>query len=1025
MYVVPGLLGSLVMYLFSRSSGVHRPVSSVLMSLPMMLFSALFQTANQYAQRRRYQRAVTAREEKYRALLQEIATDLQNSQNRQRMALCQTDPDHDACLERVQTMDARMWERSANDKDFGQVRLGIGNAAFSVTVKTHEEERKVDQDPLQNEARALADQFAQVDRVPVTVSLSEAGATGMVGDRKQVLAMARSLAIQLAVHHSPGELKIGAVFPVEEASEWACLRWLPHVWSNDRRTRFLAANDEPAEQLLSGLYDLMTQRRLQLGAVKNSGASTPTFPLIVFFLADLDLVQNQAAVSLMMREGQTLGVIPIVLEGRKELLPKECRTIFDLDPGFGRLLQTDKRTQYQFVPDAATAEFCETFSRAMAPIGLREIAAGGAIPEKVDLLELLGVSRTEEIDVAERWLRSEPYRSLAAPIGLRAGGETVELDLHERGHGPHGLVAGATGSGKSEVLQTVVTSLAVSFHPHELAFVMVDFKGGGMADLFKDLPHLIGTITNLEGNLARRAMGALEAELKRRQTLLKQAGVNHVDAYIRLRRQGHSLDPLPHLVIIVDEFAELKANHPEFMKALTSAFRVGRSLGVHLILATQKPAGVVDEQMWSNSKFRLCLRVERPQDSQEVIKCPDAASIAGAGRGYFQVGNNERFELFQAGWGGALYAPDQEGAVPSCVITEVDLSGHRISNRSPASRQAPEGAPAQLQAVVQRIRQAAAELGVEPLQGPWLPPLPQRVSLSDLEAGAGDRNGQSGECKRWLQPAIGLADDPANQRQVPLRLDFGKEGHLAIYGAPGTGKTTLVQTLVRSLCLTHSPAEINLYLVDCSGRSLSALAPLPHVGGVILGEELEPVSRLLQFLVQELEDRKALFSQVGVNTVWAYNQSGAAKLPALVVIFDNYPAFATAYQSGEELLVGIAREGANLGVFLVLTATNPAAIRTKISGNVTMAVTLQLADRTEYHTAVGRTNGLEPMPYAGRGLVKSNPPLEFQTALPIEGETEWEMMTSLRQEIAAMAAAWDGRRARGIKVLPSIRKSVV
>src|SRR5699024_1019418 len=235
-------------------------------------------------------------------------------------------------------------------------------------------------------------------------------------------------------------------------------------------------------------------------------------------------------------------------------------------------------------------------------------------------------------------------KTLAVPLGVRGTEDYVYLNLHEKAHGPHGLVAGTTGSGKSEILQSYILSLAINYHPHEVGFLLIDYKGGGMASLFRDLPHLLGVITNLDGSESMRALASIKSELARRQLIFNAFDVNHIDDYSKIFRAGEADEPMPHLFIISDEFAELKKEQPEFMSELVSTARIGRSLGVHLILATQRPSGIVDEQIWSNSKFKLALKVQNEADSKEVIKTPDAANITEPGRAYLQVGNNEIYE---------------------------------------------------------------------------------------------------------------------------------------------------------------------------------------------------------------------------------------------------------------------------------------------------------------------------------------------------------------------------------------------
>src|SRR5699024_8070581 len=250
-----------------------------------------------------------------------------------------------------------------------------------------------------------------------------------------------------------------------------------------------------------------------------------------------------------------------------------------------------------------------------------------SIPEAVTFLEMYEVEHVEDLQIGARWNDSETYRSLAVPLGLRGKEDLVQLNLHEKAHGPHGLIAGTTGSGKSEIIQSYILSLAVNFHPYEVGFLLIDYKGGGMANLFKDLPHLLGTITNLDGAQSMRALASIKAELERRQRLFGEHDVNHINQYQKLFKEGEASEPMPHLFLISDEFAELKEEQPDFMKELVSTARIGRSLGIHLILATQKPSGVVDDQIWSNSKFKLALKVQDARDSNEILKTPDAAEI--------------------------------------------------------------------------------------------------------------------------------------------------------------------------------------------------------------------------------------------------------------------------------------------------------------------------------------------------------------------------------------------------------------
>lgn len=1020
--VLPGLLGPLILMAFMRpAAGGSRP-SYMLYSLPMVLLGALFQAGNFWHQRHKYQMALAQREEAYTRLLGGKEQELSQVRDRQAGLLHASNPSPRECLERAEFLDPRLWERSPQDEDFLSLRLGLGAVPFSMKVKVPRQDQAINPDPLYGKAYALAAAFDRVPGAPIVLPLREVEAAGMVGYRPSVLSAARNLILQVAANHSPDEVKILALFPAEEAGEWAWMRWLPHVATGERGPRLLAADRAGAKALLGELYEKLSQRKNQLAA-QPSAAPAVSLPLLLLVLADPRLTENEPILPLLLHEGARLGTYTVLLADRREELPKACRGIVEVSGGNGQLTVTVPRfSQVAFTPDSVPVDQAERVARAMAPIRLQRMASASEIPAKVTLFDLLGVKRVDELNVLSRWNASTPDRTLAAPLGIRAGGEQVMLDLHDKAHGPHGLVAGATGSGKSELLQTMIASLAVSYHPHEVAFVMVDFKGGGTANIFKGLPHLIGTMTNLEeGNQAQRALDALKAELKRRQRLLAAAGLTHINDYIRQRRKAPELEPLPHLIIVADEFAELKQAQPEFMRELVSAVRVGRSLGVHLILATQKPAGVVDEQIWSNTRFRICLRVERPEDSRDVLKAADAAGIKGSGRAYFQVGNNEIFELFQAAWGGAPYLPDQQSPADLIDIAEVGLDGARYPLIAPvAAAYQPDAVPNQLQALIGHIGQQAGLAGIAPLSSPWLPPLPAYLPLDDLLPQDGGWDGRRWRpAQSWLEPVIGLVDDPEHQRQEPLRLPLA-EGHLLAFGAPGTGKTTFLQTLVISLARSHAPGEVHIYLIDCSGRNLSLYSRLPHVGAVVLGDEAERVTRLLRLLLAEVERRKERFGRAGVSTLSAYRAAGGEPLPAVVIGLDNFPVLVSSYPEADEMLAQLAREGGSLGLHLVMTANTPSAVRTKISSNVSMAVCLQLTEKGEYSSAVGRSGGREPAPVAGRALVKGTPPLEFQTAVPVPGQAEWERSAAIRALIQAMDQAWPGPRPEPVRVLPDV-----
>jgi len=979
----------------------------------------------QFGEPRRYKRELARREQAYRAYLDTRRAEITRLQETQRATACISHPTPGECLLRVERRDRRLWERTI-DRDLGRdlldLRLGIGVVSATFTVKAPQSPGfQLDADPLQDAGRQLADDAIAVGDTPIALPLARVGSAGIAGDQRRLQQLTGALLMQLATHNAPSEVKLILSYPAQDRAAWEWARWLPHTWNNDRSQRYMAASHEAARRMLVELTALLKQRELMLPG--DDAQKSPPAPLYVVVFADPSLLNGSEAPALapllkLLESGPRLGVYALFLHDRAEQIRKECGAVIDLPQNMLRIIGPPP-VEYHFVPDAIDTILAERFARTIAPLRAQTAAAGAEIPTVLSLLDMLGVRRVEDVPVLQNWKTSVPYKSLAAPIGKRAGGDLVMLDFHERGHGPHGLGAGTTGSGKSELLQTLIASLAVRFHPHELAFVLIDYKGGGMAAPFRELPHQIGIITNLEADMVPRAINALKVENERRQRMLDQAGVNNIDAYQQLYRAGKTPKPLPHLLVLVDEFAELAQNQPDLMNRLISTARVGRSLGVHLLLATQKPAGIVNEQIWSNSNFRLCLRVAQPEDSQELLKRPDASQIPNnrPGRGYLQVGQNEIFELFQSAYSGAPYAPG--AAVKRAIAAEIGLDGNRIPLQQTAtlvSGGRADAPPSQLQALVGYLQQLAKQEQIQRLDPPWMPPLPDTLPLSRIRAGrAGGWNGQGWQRgAHWMQPVIGLIDDPAHRAQAPFTLDLAG-GHLAIYGGPGTGKTTLLQTIALSLALDHTPDQVNMYLIDFGGRRLKLFETLPHVGGVVLPGADEQAARLFFMLLRELERRKDELVSTGETSFAAYHQRIAGAPPAIVVLVNNYTAFANDYPEQADELIKVASEGGNLGIHVVLTAGSSGAVPMRLANSLSAAIALELNDIGEYPTIVGRTDGLLPARgVPGRGLVRGTPPLEFQAAHP--GDQPGDQ--GLREQFAQLDRAWDGSKARPIPVLP-------
>jgi DNA segregation ATPase FtsK/SpoIIIE, S-DNA-T family len=1000
-------------------------------SLPMALVSVIVGGVNHYRGKSKYKKECELRQNKYSEYLVKTSAELKSLANLQRTASLSAHPDLDTCMryahERTPTL---LWDRENGDPDFLDIRLGIGEALATFRTKIPDPSQfQINPDPLEEKARWFGPAFARVTNMAVALPLQKLGAVGWVGRRDVLINALRASLAHLAAHHAPNEVKIIVLASETEASEWDWARWLPHSWSDGREVRFFAPDKAAQATVLGYLENIMKQRANQQQANNSQQEVLPT-PVFVVVWADISLWRGAEAVKfapvldLALKRGEKLGVFSLFLSEQISRVPKASQAIVDLNanPSILKFLGTAPQ-RYPFTPDLLDRANAWHFAQGLAPVRLEE-AGGGAtnLPATITLMELIGASKMEDIDVIQLWKRSQPHKSLAAPIGVGAGGKRLFLDLHERNHGPHGLVAGTTGSGKTALLSTYLALAAMHYHPHELGFIGIDFKGGDLIRDLKDLPHMIGTLTNLDGSGTDRAIKILRGEIKKRQARFNAAGIGNIYDYQQMHRNQDpdAPEPMPHLVIVCDEFAELKKEQPDFIRELVSISRVGRSLGIHLILATQKPAGVVSEEIWSNSHFHLCLKVASIEDSREMLRRPEAAEITQKGRAYLQVGMNELFELFQAAWGDAPYVPE-DALSRQPRIRLVGADGKRDDLWPPVQAGTGTG-KTQIQELAEHILAACRKHNIRRLEGIWPPALSEQAgkTLADIAPGAPGWDGTAWRNPAThLQPVLGTRDDPDRQRQELLRIDLSNNGHFALFGSPGSGKTTALQTLIASLACEHTPESVHLYLLDFSGRALTQFENLPHVGAVITLGENERLRRLIALLGQEMERRKKLVENDQNMVNYRRNHPGN-KEAEIVVVLDGYSHFTEAfklqtYTPEVDAIVRLASQGGNLGIHLVLTTDQVKSFPSKILGNIKDVAGTELNDASDYISVVGRTGGLfPPKDSPGRGLIKGAPVMEFQAALPAPTPLE------LRQMVDAMNQAWKGNRPQQVPALPEI-----
>jgi len=964
------------------------------------------------------------RNELYRNYLEKIRNLLKQKHIDNKEVLDNDYPDISQCLSFVTAKSRRLWERNVNHIDFLKVRLGRGEMKSPNEITAPKERFSLIDDSLAEEPQRIKTEFSILKDVPVGISLRTNNLIGVVGDSQETCnKIAQLLAVQIAAFHAYTDVRMAFIFDEKEAKDFEFAKWLPHTWSADGSTRMMACSSNGVGELF---YDFSAILRERMEEKQSSSDKNRPLPHYVVFISSPALVENEAIMKYLSSPSEQMGLTTIMLYGQIDRLPNNCTVIIQNDEEYrGYFSLENSFSGYGEVAiDTIGKTQLNEFARALSDIRVREMHIAGAPPQLLSFLDMYKTSNVRDIDIERRWLEHRTFESMKAMIGYRGADTPLYLDIHEKYHGPHGLVAGTTGSGKSEMLQTYILSLALDYHPYEVSFILIDYKGGGMAGSFEHLPHIAGIITNLGGNQTNRALASINSEIKRRQAIFNEYKLKHIDGYIELFRAGKVDMPVPHLLIIADEFAELKKEQPEFVRELVSASRVGRSLGVHLILATQKPTGVVDDEIWGNSKFRLCLRVQDKQDSNEMIKRPDAAYITNAGRGFFQVGNDEIFEMFQSGWSGAKYEPE----IPYSDTKQGDARMINLWGRPAVVGGAKKAAPkaesekkqTQLEAAVLHVANTAKELGVKAIDNIWLPPLPNQVSLHDISAYTqkaftdGKWAGRAGE----LDPVIGIVDDPVNQRQAEVSIDILTEGHLLITGSGASGKTTFLQTLLYSLATTYSPKQLNIYIADYGSRTMGIFGMLPHVGGVAYDNETDKAAKLIALLMNELNSRKLAFSEKGIGSVKEYVRL-YDDVPFIVFVIDNFAAWSENCSKLEDSIVQLSREASSYGIYLVITCSNSGDVRNKIRQNINFGVGLQLADRFEYEEAIGAKAGIiaeDRTP--GRGLICFPKPLEFQTAMCLSESDAVSLNLKLKEQFENMACAWTGKSAPLIPQVP-------
>ena len=1004
-------------------------IPQIIMCVTMVLGSLLIpRLITRYQKQKRKEREKN-RQEKYSAYLKDKENKINLIMKKQVQIMNENSKTLKECSDMILNNSRMVWERELNDDDFLKVRLGIGTCPPLLTIKAPEEHFTLDEDNLAEKVYEVVNKSRTLENVPINISFKDKTILAIISRCSYYKCFLDGIVLQLMSLHSGADLKIVMLTNEANQKNWEYMKYLPHCWRDDRQMRFFATNQDEIKNVLQFLEDEY-KKRLDLRKSKEEQKKKNDYkdfpPYYIVLTDNYKSIKDSAFVQELSSQEVNLGFSLVIIEKAMKNLPAQCETFIQLEEKESCILEkkVNSGTQRRFVAEYNPTISMKPLSVKLANIPLSIRDGDSVLPTSLSFLDMYNVSRIEQLNILNRWQNNSPVSTLATTVGVHTNGEEFKLDLHEKHHGPHGLVAGSTGSGKSEFIITYILSMALNYHPYEAQFVLIDYKGGGLAGAFENketgvrIPHLVGTITNLDTSEMNRTLVSIESEMKRRQRKFNEVrdslgeGTIDIYKYQRLYREGIINEPMAHLFIISDEFAELKQQQPEFMQQLISAARIGRSLGIHLILATQKPAGVVNDQIWSNSKFKVCLKVQDRSDSMEMLKKPDAASIKEAGRFYLQVGYDDYFDIGQSGWAGAKY-------VPSDVIIKkiddsinfVDNLGNKIKSiNDVVKKETNEELGDQLTNLVKYIDSLAEKENIKTTKL-WLDAIPENIYISELV-----KKYNYKPVPYVIQPVIGEYDNPKAQEQGLLNLPLTKNGNTLIYGQNGSGKENLLTTILWSSIIEHTPSEVNFYIIDCGAESLKMFRKMPHVGEVITIDEPNKMVDLFIMIEDELDKRRDLFADYG-GSYTNYLENSGSKLPLIEVIINNYDVFQENFSQFAEGIQGFVRDGSKYGMNFIITTTTTNAVRPRMAQNFANKISLQLPNDQDYRAVMEAPKGLFPAKFFGRGLItKDDNIYEFQTAYICDKK---EITMAVKKACEQLSTAYK-EKAKRIPTVPEV-----
>lgn len=1020
---IVGSVSSMTMMMLLRNNPMMVMIGAVVLVVALVggVGMAFTQRGNAVRQRR-------TQRERYLDYLERTRAELRQAGEAHRDRALESHPAPASLLELCQDP-ARRWERRAGDADFLKVRIGTG-AVLAAPVTLPPEQNPVQPfDPvLEAAARRVCNQAGVIQNLPVALDLSDGGEISVVADVESGTSVCRAIVAQIAAFHAPDDVQMAAVVPEHRLGLWAGFDLLPHVVAaTPAEGQLLTRRVAPTlPQLYDLLHDELRDRAAVAAAARRSGRKARPVRLVIIVDEDdhnaTAVPPVDAALSL-----TELGitVVHLVTDRLKEPSSVVRRVTASASTAVLEVPGSDV-APIEFVPDPVSSSLLVAIARPMAALRLTRVSAvdaqGTVVP---DVTELLGIEAIEDLNSRQAWARRSSADFLRIPIGVDERGHAVLLDLKESaqlGMGPHGICIGATGSGKSELLRTLVLGLALTHSPEDLAMILVDYKGGAAFAPFTRLPHVAGVIDNLadDPQLTQRARASINGEVVRRQGLLKAAdNCASITHYRQLRKERADLPVLPHLFIVIDEFGELLTAEPDFVDLLLTIGRIGRSIGVHLLLSSQRIEAGKLRGLDTYLSYRIGLRTFSEAESAVVLDTPDAYHLpAIPGYGYLKV-DTSIYTRFRAGYvsgpmevGEAPIADFDAAPVPLALPGyDVPQGTERVDGDQEIEPEAVTVGVTLVQAAVQKL----ARFG-EPSREVWLPPLPPTVALGQVLTAE--------PIGGVFRVPMGILDDPARQSQAPWILDLTRSGgHVAVIGAPQSGRSNFLRTLATSLALTYKPTEASIYGMDFTGAGLGRIEGFPHVGGVATRGHRERLQRVLEELSGMLAAREALFRLHGLDTLADMRrQHAAGQLPQLpsadvVLLVDGLGALRSEFEDLEDMLGQLLERGGGFGIHVVMTLNRFSELRLALQSLVGTRLELKLNDPADSQIDRKLAASLRA-DQPGRMLTDDK--LLAQVALPVLEKTDGDIGEAVQELGRRCASYWSGPSAAPIRLLPDV-----